>query len=148
MKTFCIFAMLCCTIPAFALSGGMEKAIVYSMHKVPCPDSPGAPRAGTLPPGYSEVPDAGGQCVEYELRTEKVSYIIRPRHVVLLLLGGSVAIKFAGSELLVHTGDYVKDIHCAVLAMTLRTEAEQRERAAPSPVRCYVGDREVACPEP
>jgi hypothetical protein len=48
----------------------------------------------------------------------------------------------------VHTGDYVKDIHCAVLAMTLRTKAEQRERAAPSPVRCYVGDREVACPEP
>jgi hypothetical protein len=128
----------------------MEKAIVHSMRKVPCQESQETGRGGIL----SNLVGGGGsgifnECIEYELRTDKVSYIIRPRRAVLLLLGGNVSIKLADSELLLRTGEAIKDIRCAVLSMTLRAEAEkrEREREASGPPRCYSqSGREINCP--
>ena len=144
MKIYCILALLCCSIPTFALRGGMEKATVHAMRKVPCADSPSSGHSGIL----AEIVGSNnmGECVEYELRTEKVSYIIRPHRSVLLLLGGDVYIKLADSELILHTSDAVKDIRCAVLAMTLRSEAEKQERNRSR--RCYAeSGREILCPD-
>ncbi len=128
MKSCWILALLCCTLPAFALSGGMEKASVQAMRKVPCPGTAGR---GGFPPGLvngSSGPDNISECVEYELYTGKVSYIIRPHRAILLLLGGDVFIKLAGDQLILHTSAAPKYIHCAVLAMTLRSEDEKREK--------------------
>jgi hypothetical protein len=152
MKTCWIFVLLCSTLPALALSGGMEKATVHSMRKVPCMATQETGRGGILSNlvgGSGSGDGAINECIEYELRTDKVSYIIRPRRAVLLLLGGNVSIKLADSELLLRTGEAIKDIRCAVLAMTLRTEAErkERERERVGPARCYAeSGREIPCP--
>jgi hypothetical protein len=92
------------------------------------------------------------ECIEYELRTGKVIYTIRPHRAILLLLGGDVAIKLAGSELLLRTSESVKDIRCSVFAMSLRSEAEkkerERERGRPISTRCYTeSGREIFCPD-
>jgi hypothetical protein len=149
MKTCWILALLCCSFPAFGLSRGMEKAIVHSMRKVPCMDTPEAARIGLYSNLTGNQPDIGGDCVEYELRTEKVSYVIRPRRPILLLLGGDVSIRFATSELLLRTADAPKDVRCDVLSMSLRTAAEtaERRRDRQPPVRCYEGGHEIRCPD-
>jgi hypothetical protein len=36
MKICWILALFCCSTPLFGLSGGMEKATVHAMRKVPC----------------------------------------------------------------------------------------------------------------
>jgi hypothetical protein len=151
MKICWILALLCCSIPTFALRGGMEKATVHSMRKVPCMESQNT-AGNRLLSGLAGSSSGGGECIEYELRTEKVSYIIRPRHAILLLLGGDVSIKLADNELLLRTSESVKDIRCAVLAMSLRSDAEkkerERERSRPAPMRCYAeSGREVLCPD-
>jgi len=152
MKTCWILVLLCSSLPALALSGGMEKATVQSMRKVPCMETQSTGHGGFI----SGLLDGGSpgmvnECIEYELRTDKVSYIIRPNRAILLLLGGNVLIKLADSELLLRTSNAPKDIRCAVLAMSLRSEAEkrdrERERARPAPPRCYTeSGQEIPCP--
>ena len=117
MKICWILALLGCSIPTFALRGGMQKATVQAMRKVPCTgtESQSTGRNGFLS-GLAGSSSGGGECIEYELRTEKVSYIIRPHRAILLLLGGDVSIKLADNELLLRTTESVKDIRCAVLA--------------------------------
>jgi hypothetical protein len=149
MKIGWIFALLCCSIPTFALRGVMEKATVHAMRKVPCMEAQSSGRGGMLS-GLLAGGSSGtiAECVEYELRTEKVSYIIRPHRAVLLLLGGDVSIKLADSELLLRTGDGGKDIRCDVLSMSLRSEAEKRERNHQYPRSCYAqSGREIPCPD-
>lgn len=151
MKICWILALLCCSIPTFALRGGMEKAIVHAMRKVPCMESQSTGKNGFLS-GLAGTGSGSGECIEYELRTEKVSYTIRPHRAILLLLGGDVAIKLADSELLLHTSESVKDIRCSVIAMSLRSDAErkerERERSRPAPMRCYAeSGREILCPD-
>jgi hypothetical protein len=130
MKTFWIFALLCCSLPAFALSGGMEKASVHAMRKVSCTDAQTPGRGGFLSglANGGNSPDIPNDCVEYELHTDKVSYIIRPHRVILLPLGGDVLIKLAGDGLILRISAEVKDLRCDVLAMTLRSEQDRRER--------------------
>lgn len=143
MKPFRIFVLLCCSFPAFALHGGVQKATVYAMRKVPC-EVQGQGNSGFLVGGRAN------DCTEYELRTAKVDYIIRPRHDILLLLGSDVSIRLANSELLLRTTDSAKDIRCQVLAMTLRSEVERRERNRERDSRpiCYSeAGREILCPE-
>jgi hypothetical protein len=148
MKLFCTFVLLCSS--AFAVQA-MEKATVYSMHKVPCEGSmpvAGMPQQPGMPPII--MGGDGRECTEYELRTAKVSYIIRPRHEVLLMLGGEVLIRLAQSELLVLSSNSPKEIHCAVLAMSLRSETERRERdrSRVSHTVCFDEQgRVVRCPE-
>lgn len=155
MKRFLIFVLLCCPLPALAYSGGMEKAIVHSMRKVSCMDAPRLPSpqmnpmSGYFAPPSDPAPAPGGDCVEYELRTDKVTYTIRPRHPILLLVGASVAIKLAVNELVVRAPDAAKDIRCSVVAMSLRSEtekAERRDRSHPPAVRCFESGREILCP--
>ena len=149
MKTCWILALLCCSLPAFGLSRGMEKAIVHSMRKVPCIDIPETARVDLHSNLVATPPDIGGECVEYELRTEKVSYVIRPRRRILLLLGGDVSIRFATNELLLRTADLTKDVRCDVLSMSLRTAAEtsERRRDRQPPERCYEAGHEIRCPD-
>ncbi|MDR3762566.1 MAG: hypothetical protein P4M01_00570 [Acidobacteriota bacterium] len=138
---------VCFALPAWAVNGNMEKAVVFAMHKVPCPDDPQAMRSAQLATalGGHEV---GGDCMEYELRTEKVSYVIRPHNSVLLLLGSSVTIRPIRGDLILHSGDQPKDVRCQVMSMTLRTEAERksRQKQAQAPARCFDGAVEIACP--
>jgi hypothetical protein len=147
MKICWTLVLLCGCIPAFALSGGMQKATVHAMRKVPCMEPQSTGRGGVV----SGLVFGGGggavnECIEYELRTEKVSYIIRPHHAILLLLGGDVSIKLAENELLLRTSEAVKDIRCAVLAMSLCSEAEKRERERSAPQRCYAeSGRQISC---
>jgi hypothetical protein len=126
----------------------MEKATVHAMRKVPCMEIQSTGRAGMLS-GLVTGPSSGGvnECIEYELRTEKVSYIIRPHRAILLLLGGDVSIKLADNELLLRTSEAAKDIRCAVLAMSLRSEVEKRERREhPAPQSCYAeSGRQISC---
>jgi hypothetical protein len=127
MKTCWILVLLCfaipsSAIPASALSGNMLRATVHAMRKVPCTEITGAPVRG----GFGGATEEW--CLEYELRTESVSYVIRPHHMILLLLGGDVSIRLAGGQLLLHTNESPKDIRCDVLAMTLRSEQEKQER--------------------
>jgi hypothetical protein len=155
MKTCWIFLLFSFSIPALALSGGMEKATVHAMRKAPCMEAQSASRGAGVLAGIAGTSDLGGnECIEYEIRTEKVSYVIRPNRAILLLLGGDVSIKLAGSELLLRTNESLKDIRCSVLAMTLRSEAEKRERerereaSRPYPQRCYTeSGREFPCPD-
>jgi hypothetical protein len=158
MKTFWILALLCSSIAAHGLSGGMEKAVVNAMQKVPCKEVQSSARhhgilaelVGGRPDGGPEGGPGGGECIEYELRTEKVSYVIRPRIAILLLLGADVYIKLINDELLLRTSEAPKDIHCAVLAMSLRSEEEKKERRFPRICLSESG-AEVACsaePEP
>ena len=85
------------------------------------------------------------------LLTERVRYVIRPRVAILLLLGDDVYIKLAGDELLLRTSEAPKDVHCAVLSMTLRGSEEEekedearKERHRPSVCLSESGD-EVPC---
>lgn len=145
MRSYWLLALLLSSIPTFALRGAMEKATVHAMRKVPCMETQSTGRGGILA-GLAGAGDGVNECIEYELRTEKVSYIIRPHRAVLLLLGGDVSIKFADSELLLRVNDGGKDIRCSVVAMSLRTDAEKREKAHLR--SCYAeSGREVACPE-
>jgi len=154
MRKCWIFALLCCVIPgcatpAGAVMGAMEKATVHAMRKVPCMDSPGGGRPGFG--GGGGVPE----CTEYELRSAKVSYRIRPRRSILLLLGGDVSIKLAGDQLLLHSNESVKDIHCDVLEMWLNSEEDKREQEKAwererdrsyNPQPCYsASGRETPC---
>lgn len=148
MKTLPIFLLLCCTAPAFAVSGEMQKATVQAMHKIPCPGTPSA-NFGALAgvPGMPSVTDSYGDCVEYELRTAKVSYIIQPRRPILLLVGGDVAIKLAGSELLLRTNESAKDIRCDVRSMSLLSDVVRKENQNHAPPLCVDGiGRVVSCP--
>lgn len=149
MKTCWILALLCCSVPVFAVRGGMEKATVHAMRKVPCMEAQGPNHGGFLA-GLTGSSDAANECIEYELRTGKVIYTIRPHRPILLLLGSDVAIKLAGSELLLRTSESVKDIRCSVLVMSLRSVAEKkdkdRELSRPTS-RCYTeSGREIFCP--
>jgi hypothetical protein len=148
MKTYWILALLLSSIPTFALRGAMEKATVHAMRKVPCMETQSTGRGGILAGLAGGAGSGGGvnECIEYELRTEKVSYIIRPHRAVLLLLGGDVEIKLADSELLLRVNEGGKDIRCSVVAMSMRTEAEKREKAHLR--SCFAeSGREVPCPE-
>ncbi|MGA3125259.1 MAG: hypothetical protein ABSD13_00965 [Candidatus Korobacteraceae bacterium] len=130
MKTFWMFALLCCSLPAFALSGGMEKASVHAMRKVSCTDAQTPGRGGFLSglANGGSSPDILNECVEYELHTDKVSYIIRPHRAILLPLGDDVLIKLAGDGLILRISAEPKNLRCDVLAMTLRSELEKREK--------------------
>ena len=64
------------------------------------------------------------------LLTERVRYVIRPRVAILLLLGDDVYIELAGDQLLLRTSEARKDVHCAVLSMTLRGSEEREENEA------------------
>jgi hypothetical protein len=145
MKTCCILVLLCFAVPALALSGNMEKATVHAMRKVPCVQVQSSGHGGF----FSGLANSGGanpgECIEYELHTAKVVYIIRPSRAILLLLGADVSIKLAGDELLMRTPDVPKDVHCAVLAMSLLSDVNRKE-----PIRthvCFSEDgQEVPCP--
>jgi hypothetical protein len=150
MKTCWIIALLCSSIPALALSGGMEKAVVHAMRKTPCAESPNNGHRNAVLSELAGSAAGGGECIEYELRTQKVSYVIRPHVAILLLLGADVYIELAKDELLLHTSVVPKDIHCSVLAMSLRAKQEQRERRQP-PLCLSESGTEIACsdePEP
>ncbi len=142
-----VFVFVSFALPALAVSGNMEKAMVFSMRKVPCPDAQ-AMRGVQMSPMMGR--DMGGDCMEYELRTDKVSYVIRPRNSVLLLLGSSVMIRPVRGELAMRSSDQPKEIRCLVMSMTLRTEAERNTRQKQvqyqPPVRCFDGAVEIACP--
>ncbi len=148
MKIGWILALLCCNIPSFALHGAMEKATVNAMRKVPCVEIQSSGGGGMLS-GFAGVP--GGtvdECVEYELRTNKVSYIVRPHRTILLMLGADVSIKLAESELLLQIREGAKEIRCVVISMSLRSEAEKREGNRPYPRNCYAeSGRQIPCPE-
>jgi hypothetical protein len=145
MKTCCILVLLCCAIPALALSGNMEKATVHSMRKVPCAEAQTSGRGGF----FSGLANSGvgmpGECVEYELHTAKVVYIIRPNRNILLLLGGDVSIKLAGDELLMRTPDAPKDVRCSVVGMSLLTDVNKSELTR-TRVCLNEDGREITCP--
>ena len=149
MKRFSLlFVLCCCALPALGLAGGMERAIVHVMRKVPCEDS-GQGRG--LPPGMATPMVAAneGGCLEYELRTKKVSYVIRPHKQVLLMVGEEVMIRLAVSELIVSSPGLPKEVRCGVHSMMLLTEAEReerRERERPVIVRCYENGQLAPCP--
>jgi hypothetical protein len=125
VKIGCIVALLCSAKPAAALGGGMETATVHSMRKVACMED----LAMAAHSVYAMAPGAvPANCVEYELRTAKVSYTIQPRHAVLLLVGGDVGIRLTGNELILRSAGAVKEVRCDVLTMALRTEAEKKEK--------------------
>ncbi len=138
MKTCWILALLCASLPAFALGGGMERAVVSAMRKVPCGDTKSRPQHNQAPTDITtDDPEgdgpldnaavAAGQCMEYQLRSEKVRYVVRPRRAILLLLGSDVYIKLVEDELLLRTSEAPKDIHCDVVSMSLRSEEQERE---------------------
>lgn len=134
-KICCILALICSTTPVLALNGSMERATVHAMRKVPCMDAQLAGHEEILAvTTASDNPSAGamgpvaGECIEYELRTGKVSYVVHPHHAVLLQVGGEVSIKLAGKQLILQTGGAAKEIHCDVRSMTLRSEQEKREQ--------------------
>jgi hypothetical protein len=105
----------------------MEKAVVSAMRKVPCMEVQASAGHHGVISGIIGNGPVGGECIEYEVRTEKVSYVVRPRLAILLLLGSDVFIKLANDELLLRTGEAPKDIHCAVIAMSLRSEEREKE---------------------
>jgi hypothetical protein len=74
------------------LSGNMLRATVHAMRKVPCTEITGAPVRG----GFGGATEEW--CLEYELRTESVSYVIRPHHMILLLLGGMSRFGWPGAN--------------------------------------------------
>ncbi len=150
MRPRLILALLCCTIPALALSGGLEKATVHAMRKVPCAQGQSSSHGGFFSGLASATGGPGeiGECIEYELRTAKVSYIVRPNRAVLLLLGGDVSIKLAGGELFLRTSEAPRQLRCAVLAMSLLSDVEKAEGGDPPLPRCYSrSGTEAPCPE-
>ncbi len=141
LKFCCMLSLICSTSSALALNGEMERAVVRSMRKVPCMATAGMEALlASSAPGYGPVPasagpEAGpvtgsvtGQCIEYELHTGKVSYVIQPRHAILLEVGGEVAIKLVGKNLILQPAGLAKEIHCDVLSMTLRSDEEKKEK--------------------
>ncbi|MGC2208539.1 MAG: hypothetical protein WA532_00390 [Candidatus Korobacteraceae bacterium] len=114
------------------------------MRKSHCADGQSSGQHGAI----SEIFGNGGgnECVEYVLLTERVRYVIRPRVAILLLLGDDVYIKLAGDQLLLRTGEARKDVHCAVLSMTLRGSEEEENGERDERRRCLSdsGD-EVPC---
>jgi hypothetical protein len=171
MKTFWILVLLCSSVPALALRGGMEKAVVSAMRKVPCMGDLSGPPRNEVPPemagygpggygssgygpggGYGPIDNgpAGGECVEYTLRSERVRYVIRPHHAILLMLGSDVYIKLVKDELLLRTSEAPKDIHCAVVSMALRSEDRENEakQERPHPAVCLSeSGAEIPCTE-
>ena len=145
-----VFVFVSFALPALAVSGNMEKAMVFAMRKIPCPDNPQAMRSASVAAMFGG--EVNGDCMEYELRTEKVNYVIRPRNSVLLLLGSTVTIRPMRGELVLRSSDLPKEVRCAVMSMVLRTEAErtarqkQAQMQAQAPARCYDGAVEIACP--
>jgi len=142
MKICWILALLGCTVPGLALGGGMQKATVHAMRKVHCTQSIG----GIL--GTIVGPSEDSECIEYEVRTEKVSYFIRPNRAILLLLDSDVSIKLAGNELLLHTSASVKDIRCNVVSMSLRSDSDKdkKERNYQDSRRCRTeSGKEIPC---
>jgi hypothetical protein len=149
MKFCWILVLLCSSFPAFALSGGMQKAVVQAMRKSPCADTQSSPGHHGVISGILGAATPGNDCVEYVLLTERVRYVIRPRVAILLLLGDNVYIKLAGDQLLLRTSEAPKDVRCAVLSMTLRGSEEdeneaRNERRRPSVCLSESGD-EVPC---
>ncbi len=126
MRTGCILALLCSAYPAVALGGGTQTAIVHAMRNVSCTGDQGSSAEIYYYP--HAIPEDPAMCIEYELRTGKVSYFIHPRRAILLQVGGEVVIRLAGNELLLRTSGAAKEIRCEVLAMTLRSEQEQKEK--------------------
>jgi hypothetical protein len=149
MKTCWILALLCSSFPAFALSGGMQKAIVHAMRKSHCADAQSSPGHHGVISGIIGSDTPASECVEYVLFTDQVRYVIRPRVAILLLLGDDVYIKLAGDTLLLRSSEARKDVRCAVLSMTLRGSEEDEneardERRHPSVCLDQSGD-EVPC---
>lgn len=150
MKRCCLFLILCFALPAFGLAGGMERAIVHVMRKVPCEGS----AAFQAPPmgmgGVQAGTSTGGDCLEYELRTKKVSYVVRPHKQVLLMVGEEVTIRLAISELLVSSPGLPREVKCSVHSMVLLSEAERNDRRQqqqqPVILRCYDNGQAVPCP--
>ncbi len=124
----CILVLIGSTTPAFALTGGMERATVHSMRMVPCmaevADGDETLALNTSP----SLPPLTGDCVEYELHTSKVRYVIHPHHAILLEVGGEVSFKLDGNRLILLTSGGAKEIRCDVLSMTLRSDDENREK--------------------
>ena len=129
MKTCWILALLCSSLPVFALSGGMQRAVVQAMRKSHCTEGQSSPGHHGVISGIMGSGTSGGECIEYVLLTEQVRYVIRPRVAILLLLGDDVYIKLAGDELLLRTSEAPKDVHCAVLSMTLLGSEEDENEA-------------------
>ncbi len=135
-KFCCILVLICSTTPVLALNGSMERATVHAMRKVPCTEARAAGNveimavnSGSDPGPVATAPVASaGECIEYELRTGKVSYVIHPHRAILLEVGGEVSIKLAGKQLILQTGAAAKEIHCDVRSMTLRSDQEKREQ--------------------
>lgn len=132
VKNCCILALICSTAPVFALNGGLERATVHAMRKAPCMVARAAGNGEILPVSggpEATVPNpAGTECVQYELRTGTVSYVIHPHRTILLEVGGEVSIKLTGRQLILQTSSEAKEIRCDVLSMTLRSEEERREK--------------------
>jgi hypothetical protein len=147
MKTCWILVLLCSSFPAFALGGGLQRAVVQAMRKSSCADGQSSGQHGAIAEIFGT--SGGNECVEYVLFTERVRYVIRPRVAILLLLGDDVYIKLAGDQLLLRTSEARKDVHCAVLSMTLRGSEEEEneardERSRPSVCLSNTGD-EIPC---
>lgn len=123
------FVLLCPSLPALALSGNVEQATVTSMHRVAC-----QPVQTLISTGqHGEAANAPREdCVEYELRTATVSYIVRPRSPVLLLLGSNVSLRVVKDKLMLRTAETPREIHCAVVAMSLLEGEERPQRRAPA----------------
>ena len=139
MKSFWILVLLCSAIPA--LAGGTENATVAAMRKAPCTET--ANSAPQDSAGDEMAGSGGGKCFEYELQTENVSYIIRPRSAVLLPPGTEVSIKMAKGELLLSTDGFPKPIRCTVRAMFLRSEEPRMWRR---PAGCFTrAGEEISC---
>jgi hypothetical protein len=132
-----------CT-PAAALSGGMEKAVVRAMRRVQCTEG----QTGEHNKVITALVGAGGDgtCMEYQLHTARVSYVIRPRVAILLKLGDNVYIKLFKDELILHTGQARKDIRCSVLSMRLRGDGAEDKEMLRRPAICLSETGEaVAC---
>jgi chorismate synthase len=93
---------------------------------------------------------SGGECLEYELRTKKVSYVVRPHKQVLLMVGEEVTIRLAISDLIVSSPGLPREVKCSVHSMVLLSEAERNERRQqqqqPVILRCYDNGQAVPCP--
>ena len=143
-----VFCGVFCS-PAAALSGGMQKAVVHAMHKVPCAGGQGSASHKGILADLAGVGGSANECIEYQLLTDKVTYVIRPRVAILLMLGDDVYIKLAGDQLLLHTAQAPTDIHCSVLSMRLRGDEDGEGRDERHQARlCFSDDgAETPCPE-
>jgi hypothetical protein len=169
MKVGCVLGVLGSATPALALSGNIEKATVQAMRTAPCMITGMIPGGkidsvnSRLDPGNSRLdPAPAPTCIEYELHTGKVSYIIHPHRQILLQVGGDVIIRLAGNELRLRVSGEPKEIRCDVVAMTLQSEDGTKEKektkewkwerpnqpARQNPPGCYSGlGDEISCGE-